>query len=448
MFTKVVLKNYRSFDTITFDLTGKNNHAKNLAIIYGENGCGKSNLMSSFALLKDLSNTMNVRDSYEKFLNAASSLKNESLQNAYQKLFQDTLRDIQTIIRENRMVDNNEPVSVHYEFIIEGNAGSYDIELGEEEIIHEHLEYKLQQRRGVHFDCTPESIQINPQIVKGKELLKDIKSLAQRFWGKHSMLAIISHEIYDKSYSFAKENLSDNFSDVLYELCYIASYRGNTKKGWDKPHSFLRILNDPIEGTISRQNEKQLIMAENLFSGFFASINSEIKEVFYKKTYNEKNIDYKLYIRRLISDSYRAIDFAKESSGNHQLVKVLCFFLLACLGKTVVLDEADSSIHDFLFQKIVQEIKPYIEGQLIMTTHNTMLMESSINHDSIYIISSEPGGHKQIHCIPEYEKRTFLANNIQKKYLANEYNGLPKVSKIDFSELLQQLQTSIMEMRD
>ena len=216
----------------------------------------------------------------------------------------------------------------------------------------------------------------------------------------------------------------------------------------DKPQTFLKILNDPIEGTISRQNEKQLIMAENLFSKFFSSINSEIKEVFYKKTYNEKTIDYKLHIQRMISDSYRTIDFAKESSGNHQLIKALCYLLLACLGEIVVLDEADSGIHDLLFQKIVQEIKPHIFGQLIMTIHNTMLMESSINHDSIYIISSEPGGHKQIRCIPEYEKRTFLANNIQKKYLANEYNGVPKVSKIDFSKLLQQLQNSIMDLQE
>ena len=48
MFTCVKLKNFKSFNDITLDLTDKNNRPKSLVLIYGENGIGKSNLASAF----------------------------------------------------------------------------------------------------------------------------------------------------------------------------------------------------------------------------------------------------------------------------------------------------------------------------------------------------------------------------------------------------------------
>ena len=47
MFTCVKLKNFKSFNDITLDLTDKNNRPKSLVLIYGENGIGKSNFAIS-----------------------------------------------------------------------------------------------------------------------------------------------------------------------------------------------------------------------------------------------------------------------------------------------------------------------------------------------------------------------------------------------------------------
>ena len=51
MFTKIKLKNFRSFGEIEFDLTSKSGTPKNFAVIFGENGAGKSNLISAFGFL-------------------------------------------------------------------------------------------------------------------------------------------------------------------------------------------------------------------------------------------------------------------------------------------------------------------------------------------------------------------------------------------------------------
>ena len=85
MFTKITLKNFRSFDHIEFNLKDKNNIAKNIAIIYGENGSGKSNLMSAFVLLSELLETLNARDAYEEILNQKSIFSDENIDKELKK---------------------------------------------------------------------------------------------------------------------------------------------------------------------------------------------------------------------------------------------------------------------------------------------------------------------------------------------------------------------------
>ncbi|MDR0334684.1 MAG: AAA family ATPase, partial [Methanomassiliicoccaceae archaeon] len=53
MFKKIVLDNFKSFNHITFDLTGAEKAPVSYALIYGKNGSGKSNLIESLMFLKD-----------------------------------------------------------------------------------------------------------------------------------------------------------------------------------------------------------------------------------------------------------------------------------------------------------------------------------------------------------------------------------------------------------
>ncbi len=67
MFTKIRMKNFYSFNDVTFDLSDGTNSYKSLAIVYGENGSGKTNLMSGLRIFIDLMRTMDVRDMMSKF---------------------------------------------------------------------------------------------------------------------------------------------------------------------------------------------------------------------------------------------------------------------------------------------------------------------------------------------------------------------------------------------
>lgn len=439
MFTRINLRNFRSFDSIEFDLTKKGNSPKNLAIIYGENGAGKSNLLSAFVLLDELLGTMDVRDTYEELLTQKAIFNDEELEKNLRQRLMSGLRDMQAIIDDYGMIGSDMPIVAEYEFCIAGNFGRYVVEFGEKEILHERLEYLLNKRRGIYFDCSTEAITINGNIVKDHDFLSDIKATAKRFWGKHSILAIVLHELYDKSNAYAWDNISDNFFDVITEFKMISCSIGIGTRRWNQLTAPLEVLEDPIQGRLAKSNETQLDVAENIFTQFFSAVNSNIKKVYYERTYSDSKINYKLYFEVFIANSSRRIPFSMESTGIHQLIKVLCCILSACVGGTVILDEADSGIHDLLFQKIIKETKELISGQLILSTHNTMLMESEIPQDSIYVISEDSTGHKSVRCINDYQKRTYLSSNIRNKYLNNEYGGLPEVHEVNFPILITQL---------
>lgn len=439
MFTRIRLQNFRSFGNIILDLTEKNGQPKNLAVLYGENGAGKSNLASAFVLLGELFSTMDLRDMYEEFLNQTAIFADESMENMVRQRIKSGMRDMRAIINDYRMVGNDDPIVAEYEFQISGNTGKYSISFGQDEIIYERLEYLLNKRKGVYFECSEAGISINPSIIKSKDLLDDIKSSAKRFWGKHSILSIIIYELSDKSKSYGIGNISENFGATLKLLNSLSCYVKIGTRRWDKLCSEIDILEAADDGAISIGQETQLDIAESIFSKFFAAINSDIQKVYYRRTYNDKIINYELMFEKLVAGQNRHIEFSRESTGNHQILRVLCYLLTACFGGVVVIDEADSAVHDYLFKKVCDEISPFIVGQVIMTTHNTMLMESTFARNTTYILSEDHTGDKIVKAISDYDKRTYLNNNIRNKYLNNEYGGLPRVQPIDFACLIQEL---------
>lgn len=443
MFTKIVLQNFRSFDHIEFDLGAKGNEPKHLAIVYGENGAGKSGLMSAFALLGDILNTLNARDTYEQLLSQTSRFKDEDIQEMLRLSLSSGLRDIQVIIDDYRMIGSTDPIVAQFEFSIKGNQGLYQVALGDHEIIHERLEYLQSRRRGVYFDCTPGKLSINSSITTSKNLLADIKAAAERFWGKHSLLAIITHELQDKSNAYGWENIGGNFSDVLGRFLALSSKLTIGDREWKVLRIPIEVLHNPIEGQIPKSKENQLKIGAEIFTHFFKATNSDIVKAYYQKSLNDKYIEYQLYLKKLVAGEYRNIPFSRESTGNHQLISVMCYILCACMGGTVVFDEADTGIHDLLFKKLLTEAQPLIRGQLIITTHNTMLMETDFARDSVYILSEDDTGHKTIRCISNYKKRTYANNNIRNKYLSGDYKGIPSISPIDFNYLLSQLQAAL-----
>ena len=444
MFTKITLENFRSFDHIVFDLTEKGNVPKHLAVLYGENGAGKSNLMSAFVLLPELTRTMDVRDAYERLLTRDAIFQDEKMEKVMREQMRHSLRDMSAIIKDYRMIDCEDPIVAEYEFNINGNNGCYRVEFGQDEIVHERLEYVLNRRRGLYFDCSSDGILINDTVIQGtngKDFLVDVKETAKRYWGKHSLLAILLYEMKDKSNAFGRDNVTENFNTVLREFRGLSCAVSMGNKSWEGLSSKLQVLKRPLQGHLSLRRETELDYASDFFTQLFTSVDLSVRKIFYKKEFHDDEIYYKLIEEKYIAGNYRRIDFERESAGNCQLLNISCYLLTACMGGVVILDEAEANIHDLLFQKLLEEILPILKGQVIMTTHNTMLMEASFAREATYILSVDPDNpsDKKIRCISDYRKRTYAANNIRNKYLNCEYGGVPELRQTEFQESIEKI---------
>ena len=444
MFTKITLENFRSFDHIVFDLTEKGNVPKHLAVLYGENGAGKSNLMSAFVLLPELTRTMDVRDAYERLLTRDAIFQDEKMEKVMREQMRHSLRDMSAIIKDYRMIDCEDPIVAEYEFNINGNNGCYRVEFGQDEIVHERLEYVLNRRRGLYFDCSSDGILINDTVIQGtngKDFLVDVKETAKRYWGKHSLLAILLYEMKDKSNAFGRDNVTENFNTVLREFRGLSCAVSMGNKSWEGLSSKLQVLKRPLQGHLSLRRETELDYASDFFTQLFTSVDLSVRKIFYKKEFHDDEIYYKLIEEKYIAGNYRRIDFERESAGNCQLLNISCYLLTACMGGVVILDEAEANIHDLLFQKLLEEIRPILKGQVIMTTHNTMLMEASFAREATYILSVDPDNpsDKKIRCISDYRKRTYAANNIRNKYLNCENGGVPELRQTEFQESIEKI---------
>lgn len=444
MFTKITLENFRSFDHIVFDLTEKGNVPKHLAVLYGENGAGKSNLMSAFVLLPELTRTMDVRDAYERLLTRDAIFQDEKMEKVMREQMRHSLRDMSAIIKDYRMIDCEDPIVAEYEFNINGNNGCYRVEFGQDEIVHERLEYVLNRRRGLYFDCSSDGILINDTVIQGtngKDFLVDVKETAKRYWGKHSLLAILLYEMKDKSNAFGRDNVTENFNTVLREFRGLSCAVSMGNKSREGLSSKLQVLKRPLQGHLSLRRETELDYASDFFTQLFTSVDLSVRKIFYKKEFHDDEIYYKLIEEKYIAGNYRRIDFERESAGNCQLLNISCYLLTACMGGVVILDEAEANIHDLLFQKLLEEIRPILKGQVIMTTHNTMLMEASFAREATYILSVDPDNpsDKKIRCISDYRKRTYAANNIRNKYLNCEYGGVPELRQTEFQESIEKI---------
>ena len=438
MFEYVKLKNFKSFGNIEFNLLDRNNRPKKMVLIYGENGIGKSNIASAFFMLSETLRTMDVRDIMESLLADDAERLNNSEE--FKKYFRMRYKDIETLIKENKTVASTDSMLIEFGFRLNEKSGKYMLEMNDSQIIHERLEYILTQRRGIYFDITPEKVTISTRIFQDRSSYQAIKKACAKFWGKHSLLSILVHESDDKADNYIRDQIEFNFS-VLLEFFSRVSCK--IKIGSRQERGVIglppEILGEYENGQIARRDEEILNRTEKMLDAFLKLTYKDIVRAYYKRTYEKDLIQYQLVVAKNIAGKSRDIDFSMESTGTQFLVQQLPFMLVVVKGSVAVIDEFDTGIHDLLVKALATSLYDSIEGQLIMTTHNTLLMESDIPKECIYVINEVDSGEKEIQCILHYNNKIGEKNNIRRQYLFGKYTGIPEEPTIDFKGLLNTL---------
>ena len=430
------MKNFKSFGDTTIDFTNRDGSPKKLIIIYGENGSGKTNIASAFAFLNDSIRTMDMRDALNSILENQPRIASEE---RLMSIFKQHLKDMEQLIKSNKLIDSDGTMVLEYGFNVRGKSGCYILEMNDEQIIHERLEYVIRKRRNIYYDITPDKAYISTSLFESKEAYQEISSCCKKFWGKHSLLSIIVHEAQDKSTEYIRNQISDNF-DALIEFFYNLSYKINFPGEEQEGRAIVppQMLHQYEKGTISINEEKILDHNESMLNHYFLQVSGNIKKLYYQREYKDEHINYELCQKKYIAGKLREIPFKLESKGIKSLLDLVPYMLISLAGSTVVIDEFDSGMHDILTESIILSLYEYIQGQAILTTHATILMRTALAKN-MYIISELNNGEKEVKTITYHDPKLNANTNVRNKYLSGEYGGAPLRRTIDFGVLKKDL---------
>ncbi|MCL2718730.1 MAG: ATP-binding protein [Lachnospiraceae bacterium] len=439
MFTYIKLKNFLSFKDVTIDFQNSDKEVKKFIAIYGENGSGKSNIVNSIDLLRRSIESFGRMEHFEEI---QKLMDKKEFSHEVIEMFLNSF-NISHHINRCRMVDCEENTTVEYGFRIGNNKGYYVLSFGER-FSYEKLYYFTGKQRGILFEIKntkdKNELFFSNKLFLSNEVEKDIRNEINKYWGKHTFLGILENEIEKKNESYIKENYLSHIFEVLEMFNDISAYCKMTphyksRHYSDKPNN---VLGDLSKGKIKAVKEAQLDCSERILKDFFTQAYADIKDVFYKKSHESDEIEYKLFFKKMIGGKIRTIDIERESAGTQHILDVIRSLLGAFCGVTVVYDEIDNGIHDLLLKNIILSMMDEITGQLIITTHNTFLLES-IDIKSAFVITVDYLGNKEVKCLNKYP-RIQGTNNPRNMYLKGLFGGVPIVDIVDYDEIIDELQ--------
>ena len=434
MFTSLELHNYKSLVELNVSFLKKKDIAKKLIVVYGENGVGKSNFASAFFTLYESMQTLSVRKAIMAFLEDKKEYANKD---SFIRAVSSKLRDTEAIIKNCKTIDSSDNMSLKFGFNIGGKEGSYLIEYDDTQIVRERLEYALVKNRCVLFDISLNERKINKKLFLESEYAYEVEENLTKYKGRHSLLSIIYNDLEEKANEYVQKRIHPALYKIIGDFVTMSvSLKHGNHVEFDKIGVSHEILSQLKSGTLNIEDEEELDKAEELLNNFFTQTYSDIKEVFYKKeVINEKSFKYELFFKKKIYGNLIDVSYELESTGTLHLLKILPYLLMSVEGTVVVIDELDTGIHDLLVENLLNSIIDSIGGQLIVTTHNTMILDSEIDPEYIYTFVVDRDAKKELVPIVEFENRVHPNLNYRNRYLKGMYGGIPNIADIDFDEL-------------
>ena len=127
------------------------------------------------------------------------------------------------------------------------------------------------------------------------------------------------------------------------------------------------------------------------------------------------------------------LSFEDESDGTKNLVGFWLPWSLREWDKNpsrlLIVDELDSSLHPKIVAALIEKhINAKVPSQLIFTTHDTHLMDAKLlRRDQFWITERDMNGATQLRSIHDFEGRD--NEDIEKRYYEGRYRGLPLITR-------------------
>jgi energy-coupling factor transporter ATP-binding protein EcfA2 len=127
------------------------------------------------------------------------------------------------------------------------------------------------------------------------------------------------------------------------------------------------------------------------------------------------------------------LSFEDESDGTKNLMGFWLPWITQvpahCPRRLLVVDELDSSLHPKIVAALIEKhINAEVPSQLIFTTHDTHLMDAKLlRRDQFWITERDMNGATQLRSIHDFEGRD--NEDIEKRYYEGRYRGLPLITR-------------------
>jgi hypothetical protein len=129
--------------------------------------------------------------------------------------------------------------------------------------------------------------------------------------------------------------------------------------------------------------------------------------------------------------SEHELDLDDESSGTIRFFELVGPWLAMIEdGKTLVVDELETSLHPLLVRELVRLVmNPEINrngAQLIVATHDPLLLDLTLlRRDQIWLTEKSAEGESYLYALSDYKKPPTNRESLVRGYLAGRYGGIP-----------------------
>ena len=222
------------------------------------------------------------------------------------------------------------------------------------------------------------------------------------YWGKHSFLSILLYEQAELTNSYFENSVNTNLIKVLNYFSTISYHINDGYRTRGSIYDVIPIVNLQ-HGTIEKEELPKLEESRIHLRNFLQGMYNDIEDIKYstKNTNSNDTLEYELILTKKISNRLVDVPAKYESNGTRQLIHLFPIFVAATKPGIVAIDEIDNGIHDILMTNLITNLEPYINEQLIITTHNLMLLNNNNFKDYFYFINVDSNGNHSVNTIKD-----------------------------------------------
>lgn len=281
------------------------------------------------------------------------------------------------------------PSSFFVRFIIDGIEYEYSFSMTRTEILTEQLFYYPKGRRSLVFSRNESKGPDKKYIYEFKQAIKrpmDVAANTSRKTLFISRASQMDRDIAKRVFRFFSEDV-------------VLDYKESAM---------------PIDSFIKTRKE-QILEILNTADSDIVDIRIQGNAL---KTFHRGNPDI-------------AFDFdTEESEGTKTLFQMMLSMIdIIRNGRTLLIDEIDTSLHPHLVEYIINLFNNSDNAQLIYTTHNTHLLNTDFQRrDQVYFVNKREDGCSDLYSLYDFKdfRDTF---DMEKAYLQGRFDAVPYLSR-------------------